>query len=107
MEGIEILDVFTNVEIYFNELFLLSLIISIIMVIYGFIKVIPSIVIIGLLGLTIFVILCVNTTKIIETNYYKVLISDETLLSTEFNNKYEIVSKSGNVYTIKDKESKK
>ena len=61
-----------------------------------------SLIIIGIFGI-VFINITIERTKTLDYNKYKVII-DETISAKDFLDKYEIISKEGEIFTIKEVE---
>ena len=61
-----------------------------------------SLIIIGILGI-IFTNITIERTKTLDYNKYKVIIN-ETISARDFLDKYEVISKEGEIFTIKEVE---
>ena len=108
MEILAIIPVYTYPWIY-NFLF----VIAVVVIICG-IAIVPSYpkysAFIGLLFIGVGILLIIHTnkeierTKTLDYNEYKVII-DETISARDFLDKYEVISKEGEIFTIREIES--
>lgn len=109
MEGVTILNQYTNTTVFWIFLVILGVSIIIMLITYAFgskflkhLKIITYICIgllfIGLIG-------SVFSLPIHPTVYYEVSISDEVHMK-DFMNKYEVVKQKGQIYTIKERPQK-